>query len=443
MEPKKIIMKNIGTLLFSSLMLAIFCNKVSAQQNPYSDRKLTTTAGFDIKKYNSNKNKTALIGGGWFNYGYGIDSLNGGSAIVSSNYLFPDSLGYGEFGSGNFAPCWIHHLGDILDVKGLPFTANPLTAFSSPTLASYYLDSMAIVYRYTRNHPNPAIVDTLIISLFTNSTPSNLLSSTFTGSIASNYGTDTVSYQKIKYNQATNKVSASSIYWYKIILKIDDTAKIAFREKAFKIPTPFSVCGGKLLVSDIQFKPGYPYTLGDHIDYTGNSFFFASLEEKGIGTFPTFYDCDAISSACDWNYSSIVTSQVRYNMSPTWNGYFIPAYANPASYPYEHHLISYRIMDYPGLCSTEITELEITSFKLGQNIPNPFNTGSSISYELVSDAKKVTLTISDVTGRIISSENTATSIGNHTIRISQFAIGVYYYSLNVDGISKCKKMISQ
>lgn len=439
-------MKNIGTLLFPSFILALFCNKVSAQQNPYSDRKLTTTAGFDLKKYRSNKNKTSLVVGGWFNYGNAINALGTSTAVLNSNYLFPDSLGYGEFGAGNFSPCWIHHLGDILDVKGLPFTANPLTAFSNPTLTGYIIDSMALVYRYTRNHPNPAIVDTLIISLFTNSTPSNLLSTTFTGSIASNYGTDTVSYQKIKYNQAINTASATSVYRFKVLLNIADTADIAFREKAFKSIVPYTVPScGKLLVCDIQFKPGFSYTLGDHIDYTGNSFFFASFEENGIGTFPNYYDCNAGSSACDWNSSSIVTSQVRYNMSPTWNGSFIPTYANPASYHYEHHLISYRLTQLDGFpCSgLGISELEITSFKLGQNIPNPFNTGTSISYELVSDAKKVTVTISDVTGRIISSENTATSIGNHTIHISQLAAGIYYYSLNVDGISKCKKMISQ
>ena len=129
-------------------------------------------------------------------------------------------------------------------------------------------------------------------------------------------------------------------------------------------------------------------------------------------------------------------------MSPTWNGYFIPTYANPASYSYEHHLISYHIMDYPGLCSSGISELEITKFTLAQNIPNPFHSGSSISYDLIKDAKKVTLTIADVTGRIIFSENTATSNGNHTIHIGQLSAGLYYYSLNVDDVSQTKKMIS-
>ncbi len=419
-------------------MLALFYIKVSAQQNLYSDRTLTTTANFDLKKYNSNKNKTAGVFGEWFNYGNAINALGTSTAVLNPNYLFPDSLAYGEFGAGNFAPCWIHHLGDVLDVKGFPFIADPLTTFTSFE-SDYLLDSMALVYRYTRNHPNPAIVDTLVVTLFTAANVSNLLSSILTGSIASNYGTDTVSYRKIKYNQAINTVSATSVYWFKILLKMGDTADVSYREKAFRLPVPYIVCGGKLLASDIQFKPGYSYPLGDHIDYVANSFFFASFEEKGISTFPNYYDCNAGSSTCDWNSSSIVSSQVRYNLSPTWNGSFIPSYANPASYPYEHHLISYHIFDYIGICSSGISELEINNFTLGQNIPNPFNSGSSISYELINEAKSVMLTITDIMGRIISSEQTAHTKGIHTINIKQFDAGVYYYSLNVDGKVITKK----
>ena len=78
-----------------------------------------------------------------------------------------------------------------------------------------------------------------------------------------------------------------------------------------------------------------------------------------------------------------------------------------------------------------------------QNIPNPFNSGSSISYELINEAKYVVLTITDVMGRIISSEQTAHAKGIHTINIKQFSAGLYYYSLNVDGKVITKKMIAQ
>ena len=132
-------------------------------------------------------------------------------------------------------------------------------------------------------------------------------------------------------------------------------------------------------------------------------------------------------------------------MSPTWNGYFIPTYANPASYSYEHHLISYRLTQPDGFpCSgLGISELEINNFTLGQNIPNPFNSGSSISYELINEAKYAILTITDVMGRLISSEQTAHIKGIHTINIKQFVAGVYYYSLNIDGNVITKKMIAQ
>lgn len=88
-------------------------------------------------------------------------------------------------------------------------------------------------------------------------------------------------------------------------------------------------------------------------------------------------------------------------------------------------------------------ELEKNGFALGQNVPNPFTSGSAINYELSKDAKSVVFTITDVTGRIISTEKVSNTNGNHTVNIGSFAAGVYYYSLNVDGNVTTKKMIAQ
>ena len=63
-------MKNIGTLLFSFLMLVIVCCKLSAQQNLYLDRKLATTAKFDFKKFHFAMN------GNWTNNENEIHNLN-------------------------------------------------------------------------------------------------------------------------------------------------------------------------------------------------------------------------------------------------------------------------------------------------------------------------------------------------------------------------------
>jgi hypothetical protein len=433
-------MKKIYTIIATVGIVASSFAQMATQPKTYADRKLTKTLSFDMAKFGANKNlfaKTAAVTGGWFNYGSAIDVLNGGVSDLNSNYLFPDSLGYGEFGAGTFAPCWVHHLGDILDVKGVPFGADPLTAFANVNNA-YVLDSMSIVYAYTKKHPNPAIVDTLIITVFNNSTAANLAGYYFTGATAANYATDTLSFKAIKYTQATNSVNAASTYKFKVLLTAADSSEATYVEKRFKLPTAFTVPSGKLLVADVQFKPGYTYTIGTQIDYVANSFFFTSVEEKGASTFPTFYDCNSGSAACDWNNSSIVTQDVRYNMAASWNGLFIPSYAYTAPFGFEHHLISYRLTETVG-----VNELEKNGFALGQNVPNPFTTGSAISYQLVKDAKSVLFTVTDVMGRVISTETASNSIGIHTVNIGSYAAGVYYYSLNVDGNVITKKMIAQ
>lgn len=93
--------------------------------------------------------------------------------------------------------------------------------------------------------------------------------------------------------------------------------------------------------------------------------------------------------------------------------------------------------------SVGINELEANGATLGQNVPNPFTGESTITYQLAKDANSVLFTVTDVMGRVISSEKAATSTGSHSIKLGSFAAGVYYYTLNVDGKTSTKKMIAQ
>ena len=90
-----------------------------------------------------------------------------------------------------------------------------------------------------------------------------------------------------------------------------------------------------------------------------------------------------------------------------------------------------------------INELENKGFALNQNTPNPFTKDATISYQLIKDANSVTLTITDVMGRIVSSEKANANTGTHTIKLGSYAAGVYYYTLNVDGNTITKKMIAE
>lgn len=95
---------------------------------------------------------------------------------------------------------------------------------------------------------------------------------------------------------------------------------------------------------------------------------------------------------------------------------------------------------------TNIGIFELSGFEpanLGQNVPNPYKGESSISYKLTKDASDAKFTITDVTGRIISSDKVSSNMGLHTIKLGAYAAGLYYYTLTVDGVSATKKMIVQ
>ena len=440
-----------------SLIAAVLITSVTFAQAPkkggltFPGSKSTIVRSFDKNSIKAVKQKqiqnivkTTVGNSGWFNYGTAIEALLATTSDLNSNYLFPDSMGYGEFGTGVFAPIWIHHLAELVDFRSPVFSSDASTNWvaAAPT-SPFKIDSMSIVYAYTRRHPNPNIVDTLVVTVYNNNTVSNLPGAYFTGTTASNYLTDTLSIKLVKYTQATNVVNATGKYIFKVPLSIADTSEVVFAEKAFKLPVPFTVPGGKLVVGDIQFKPGYTYTLTQQIDATANTFFFASYEENGAGTgggtFPNYFDCNASSPACDYSTSYILPQDVRYNMGGTWNTYFIPSWAYTMPYGFEHHLISFHLTD--DLTTGINNAVVQNDYSLSQNMPNPFTKESTVRFTLVKNVSTALFTVTDIMGRVVTSEKVATTAGSHSIKLSSYAAGVYYYSLNVDGIITTKKMI--
>jgi hypothetical protein len=84
-----------------------------------------------------------------------------------------------------------------------------------------------------------------------------------------------------------------------------------------------------------------------------------------------------------------------------------------------------------------------TGFELKQNTPNPFNGETLINFNLPK-ATAATLTISDVTGRILKSvrANYAKGMNQVILKASDLnASGVLYYTLEADDFTATKKMI--
>lgn len=436
-----------------SLLATVFITSAVVAQAPgtltFPNKQVTTTRTFDRSTLKTNKtnalSKTTTGNAGWFNYGTAVEALLGVTSDLNSNYLFPDSMAYGEFGAGNFASVWVHHLAEVNDFKSVVYASDPTTSWVTPSTA-FKVDSMSIMYAYTRNHPNPAIVDTLVVTIFDNSTANNLVTSGFLNGSGFPGGADTLSFKRLGYRQPANLIANATNtanvpagqYKFKVPLTIVDTAAVNYRQKDFALPMPFSSMGSNLVVADVQFIPGYTYTLTQQIDATANTFFFTSLEENGAGTLFNFFDCNYGSAACDYNASHILPQDVRYNMAATWNGRFIPAMAYTAPFAFEHHMIFFHLTDD---LSTGVKNVGQNTFGLTQNMPNPFSKESTVKFNLTKDVNSAVFTVTDIMGRVVTSENVGTTTGTHSVKLGAYAAGVYYYSLNIDGNVTTKKMI--
>lgn len=374
---------------------------------------------------------------------------NGTPSEINGNYLFPDSTNFALFDTDYGNP-WVHTIGDVLDVTS-SYIKTYDTAYLDKTIP-YTLDSMAIDYSYNRI-AGSTTVDTILVTLYTNSTAANLPTYLFTG-FAANYGSDTLCFKAQKYTYTTNKPNATGSVTIKVPLDWADTSTTTLAEKVFSTNT-MAVAAGKLVAVGVTYKPGGTFAATDTLDKQINSFTFASYEENGAGagtpppgSYPTYTYCPPLnvgSAACDWNASSLVTNAVRYNLdpSPGWNGFYTPAYAYTAPFGFEHHLFSYNLT---YTSTVGINEADNNDYSLTQNQPNPFHNQTTINYQINKTAGNVTLQIFDIRGvKLYEKTELNVKSGNHSVAINNvgFLPGVYFYSLNIDGAIVTKKMIAQ
>ena len=100
-------------------------------------------------------------------------------------------------------------------------------------------------------------------------------------------------------------------------------------------------------------------------------------------------------------------------------------------------------MNFDG--SVAIAEVSQTGAVLGQNMPNPFDNNSTINFELT-NTSDVQFEFVDMTGKIVKTMDLGTlTNGSHSIQVdaTEFASGIYYYSLVSEGSKITSKMIVQ
>jgi len=81
--------------------------------------------------------------------------------------------------------------------------------------------------------------------------------------------------------------------------------------------------------------------------------------------------------------------------------------------------------------------------QLAQNTPNPLKNTTKIEYYIPNESKSANISIFDLNGKLIKSENiTSNGLGNINLKVQDVSSGLYTYSLIVDGQTiDTKKMI--
>jgi hypothetical protein len=369
----------------------------------------------------------------WINYGWIEDSLKGGLSVLNENYLFPDSTVQVQFGT-SWGPPWIHCISDVLDVtdpdfatyKGFHF--NPFTVYS--------IDSLSIEYAYER-HSASTVTDTLIVHLFSNSVSANLRTGHWTGASGwnQNFNVDTLAVKIPVYDHVSNGPIATGMQEFKVLLGAHDTANAFLAFKALKTNS-FVVPAGDLACTTVSFKPGYVYHTGDTLAKKGqNIFSFASYEENGANTFPSY-------KKGYWNSSGIIPTSVRYNHDALgWDSSYVPTYLYTAPFDVERHQIYYKVTS----LNTGIQEQgPVAANELLQNRPNPFAGTTVINYQLNAPSR-IRFEVYDIAGRKVLDLDEGTRPGGlHSLTMDGTGLkeGVYFYSMLINGQAiQTKKMV--
>jgi hypothetical protein len=329
------------------------------------------------------------------------------------------------------------------DANGLTYA--PLLDATQP----YWLDTVWVAGSYKRL-PGTTVDDTLIVLVSygdttnTNWTTWNYASATinaFGPRITPKFTPSSLLGDRISF------VGPNTLKIKHVLTKADSTY---LADVSDYLPVPVNGATGIMIPADNNVNVSYSFNSGG--THTNGAVSWASSTgvdpqtTSGWASYTWYQEVPVVAAVTDItqgyddydagkNYSTYVDKKQRHNQTLTgpW------ANATKTGYYWGYWIdlsIHYDV-------TTKVNEISKNNFILGQNTPNPFTSGSAVNYTLAKKANTATFTVTDVTGRIISSENVDTTTGTHSVNLGSYAAGVYYYSLNVDGNVSTKKMIAQ
>ncbi len=431
--------------LLSLLVLFAFATVVLAQEqsvptvnkvpvNPWQK-------SFDIKmhKENLDARNSKAIRSRWYNYAFTMYDVTNGDSKLNQNILFPDTTILVNYSTGYSGP-WIHMLGNNCDPSSYEFNDNSLypNEMKINDFMPYTVDSIAFYCWYFRLIPDPSIVDTLIIEVYTSNNSNDFVIGGWVdpSAPAVNYGTDTLFYGRYYFHASDMSSKATNVKTYTVLLTeafANDTLPDGSNVAYIATPDVAPINPGKIVLSTFKFIPGYTWIANLDTISSVNQVRFHSYEERGDETW-SYY------TKRDWNCSYITMSDCVFDPAGGWYERQVPEYAfTDASYAYENHVISYLLTaDESGI--ETVTSNILT---LSQNQPNPFNDITTIRYSL-SEIADVTFDLYDQTGRKVMNIKRGIEMpGNYTIDVDAANLqnGIYFYTLNAGSSKASKKMV--
>ncbi len=377
----------------------------------------------------------------WYNYATTMQDIYFPGRSLDNlfyDYLFPDTTVIIKYQNVN-SPPYYHSIAVVLDPTDQIFHDDALLNITNRYF-NYFIDSVGIPYIYVRNIHDPLIVDTLVIELILNE---DKYVSYLTGQLA-NWGFDTTYFLPIETDEYLNYLlqEGKTIFrTIKIPLSNYDTTAIIngrVRLKEIFASAAYYALRKFVTVATVRFIPGYSWKpFQDTLNKDLNFFMFFGYEEKG-GNVPQYPRYEKRK----YNQSQFLTTE-SLRPSSDWYNFYKPRLAFPNT-PIPFHFdniiadLHLSLDPWPG-----ITKNPVKTNKLAQNIPNPSDNSTIISYEL-KEANNITLEITDISGREIKNiKQGKQNSGVHSITINTSGLsnGIYYYTLCADNIRLTKKMV--
>lgn len=344
-------------------------------------------------------------------------------------------------------------LGSVLDPKStlLQSSNDPIVTKND----AYSIDSIIILGSYVKKTPD---IDTLYVWLVWGDTTNTSVwakranASTWVAPM-STWRTSVIGPKVTgAIGAGGNKVSAAAPSSNKVLIKYalqeaTDSSTLNGYSKFITIPlpTPAAIPAGNIVSCFYTFVPGGTHVTGD----CSYSFTGAAVTQNVNGFAGIIWSQLNPTVTALSDYVDHQVDPSSWCMGATYDkGQRHAVYSTAFQTSILGDLLTAPLIYYSvyGNSTVGVNELANNGFALSQNSPNPFTNQTTINYQLKKAASNVSLEVYDVRGlKMFNKTQMDVKQGSYSVEINNanYASGIYFYSLTVDGNKVTKKMIVQ